>query len=71
MTEHLWRFVGESDEVVLPLRNLGFMLVIYRGEFDDIQPDRDIIDSDNSKQVFLLDGEELDPFVQSLRLIVH
>lgn len=71
VTEHLWSFVAESDEVVLPLLNLGFTLVIYRGCFDDVTPDRDVIDNENSEQVFMLDGEELDQSIQSLRLIVH
>lgn len=68
VTESVWRFVAESDEVVLPLLNLAFTLVIYRGGFDDIKPDRDVIDSDTSEHVFMLDGEELDVDVRSLRL---
>ncbi len=68
VTEHLWRFVAEGDEVVLPLLNLGFTLVIYRGDFDDVKPDRDVIDSDTSEHVFMLDGDEIDVDVRSLRL---
>lgn len=71
VTEHLWSFIAESDEVVLPLLNLGFTLVIYRGDFDDVRSDRDVIDNDNSEQVFMLDGEEINQSIQSLRLIVH
>ncbi len=71
VAEHLWSFVDDSEEVVLPLLNLGFTLVIYRGDFDDVRSDRDVIDNDNSEQMFMLDGEELDQSIQSLRLIAH
>jgi hypothetical protein len=68
ITEHVWRFVAEDDEVVLPLRNLGFTLVIYRGDFDGDILGFEAIDK---KMVFMLDGDEIDQSVQSLRLIVR
>ena len=71
VTESVWRFVADDAEVVLPLLNLAFTLVIYRGDFDGVKPDRDVIDSDTSEPVFMLDGEELDSSVKALRLIVR
>ncbi|MBH1989911.1 MAG: hypothetical protein I8H80_01900 [Alphaproteobacteria bacterium] len=68
VTESVWRFVADDAEVVLPLLNLAFTLVIYRGDFDGVKPDRDVIDSDTSEHVFMLDGEELDISARALRL---
>lgn len=68
ITEHVWKFVAEDDEVVLPLSNLGFTLVIYQGDFDGDAPDCEAVDK---KIVFMFDGEELDQSVQSLRLTVR
>lgn len=69
--EQVWRISGEESEVVLPLMNLDFSLVIYRGDFNDERCDREVMESDSSNQVYLLQGEEVDPQTRSIRLKVN
>lgn len=69
--EQVWRISGEESEVVLPLMNLDFSLVVYRGHFDDKICDREVMESDSSNQVYFLQGEEVDPQTRSIRLKVN
>jgi hypothetical protein len=68
--EQIWRLSADESEVVLPIMNLDFSLVIYKGDFSDDLCDRDVIEDNSSQQVYLIHGEEIDPQTQSIRLSV-
>jgi hypothetical protein len=69
--EHMWRMSADKTEVVLPLMNLDFSLAIYKGDFRDERCDREVMEATSSKQVYLLDGAELNPQTQLIRLRVN
>lgn len=71
VVEQVWRISADESEVVLPLMNLEFSLVIYKGDFNDESCDREIMESDSSHQIYLLQGEEVDPQTRSIRLMVN
>jgi hypothetical protein len=63
-TEHILRFVDGSDEVTLPLRNLGFTLMVCQDDFDENTTDWDV---KNSKSWITFDGAEFDAKVLSFK----
>lgn len=71
VVEHMWNFVGDADEIAIPLSNLAFTLAVYKGQFDGTISDRDVIEHKETKQVFMWDAEGIDLNVKSMRLVVH
>jgi hypothetical protein len=69
--EYIWRMSADESEVVLPIMNLDFSLMIFWGDFNDEHCDREVIEASNSKQVYFIHGEEVDPQTQWIRLSVN
>jgi hypothetical protein len=71
VVEHIWSFVDDTEEVVLPLLNLGLTLAVYRGQFNEEIPDLVVIEASASKQVFIWDGAEMNLDIKAIRLIAR
>ena len=71
VVEHIWSFVDDTEEVVLPLLNLGLTLAVYRGRFNEEISDRAVIEARESKQVYIFDGAEMNADIKAIRLIAH
>lgn len=68
--ERILRFPLTTDEVVIPMDHFAFTLAVYKGPFDEENPDQDLISSGNADLMFVFDGEAVAESSLTIRLTV-